>query len=113
MQDLGIVGSATAINNKGQIVGYASVAGSNHAFIYTGSGPMQDLNGLIDPASAWTLSNAFDISDLGEIVGEGVSPSGETHAFLLTPVPEPSTLVLLAAGGFVFAARARRRRRSA
>lgn len=110
MQDLGIAGSATAINNSGQIVGYSSVAGPNHAFVYLGNGPMQDLNGLIDPASEWTLSNAFDINDRGQIVGEGISPSGETHAFLLTPVPEPSSLVIFATGGIVLWSWRRRNR---
>lgn len=111
MQDLGIGFFATAINNSGQIVGSSSFAGSNHAFVYLGNGPMQDLNGLIDPASGWTLSNAFDINDRGQIVGEGISPSGETHAFLLNPVPEPSSLIIFATGGIVSAGWSWRRRR--
>ena len=57
---------------------------------------MQDLNDLI-PASGWTLEMATAINDVGQIVGYGVSPSGQMNAFsfLLTPAPEPSTLVLL------------------
>jgi probable HAF family extracellular repeat protein len=111
MQDLGIAGIPTAINNSGQIVGSSSVAGSQHAFVYLGNGPMQDLNGLIDPASGWTLSAAIDINDRGQIVGEGISPSGETHAFLLNPVPEPSSLIIFATGGIVLAGWRRRRKR--
>jgi probable HAF family extracellular repeat protein len=110
MQDLG-AGFATAINNRGQIVANSSVMGSNHAFVYLGDGLMQDLNGLIDPASGWTLSNAFDINDLGQIVGEGISPSGETRAFLLTPVPEQSSFVSFATGSICLAGWSWRRRR--
>ena len=59
---------------------------------------MQDLNNLIAPTSGWTLEEANGINDLGQIVGGGYNSSGQWHAFLLTPIPEPSTFVLLAAG---------------
>lgn len=56
---------------------------------------------MIDPISGWTPSNAYDINDSGQIVGEGVSPSGETHAFLLTPVPTPSSFAALIGMGLM------------
>jgi hypothetical protein len=70
---------------------------------------MVDLNGLIDPASGWTLAAARDINDSGWIVGTGTL-NGQARAFLLTPVPEPSSLALLgaAAGGAMSSARRRR-----
>ncbi len=40
-------------------------------------------------------------------VGTGFSPSGQRHAFLLTPIPEPATLPLLALGGVVVMVRRR------
>ena len=93
--DLGTLGgdrsAALAINNSGQIVG-----GSGHAFLYS-NGTMTDLNSLLI-TPGWTLTGAEAINDNGWIVGQGINPAGETHAFLLTPVPEPSTLALLLTG---------------
>ena len=67
---------------------------SDDAFLYSG-GVMYDLNNLIPANSGWTLEQATGINDSGQICGNGVNPSGQPEAFLLTPTPEPSTLVLL------------------
>ena len=50
--------------------------------------------------STWNLEEALGIDNNGDIVGEGVNPSGQLDAFLLTPTvtPEPSTLLLAASG---------------
>ena len=84
MQDLGILPTSSAsgansINNKGQVVGE-----SGHAFIWTQTAGMQDLNSLIDATSGWTLLFAYAINDAGQITGSGLI-NGESHAFLLTP----------------------------
>ena len=70
---------------------------------------MTDLNNLIAPSSGWTLTDATAINDNGWIVCDGTNG----HTFLLTPVPvpEPSTLVLLAIGALGFLAFAWRRQR--
>lgn len=112
--DLGTLGGtdemARGINDLGQVVGTARTAGTAgggfHAFIYSGAA-MTDLNGIIDPDSGWLLTNADAINDKGQIVGYGVDPLGHQEAFLLTPIPEPGTIALLALGG---AALVRRRR---
>jgi probable HAF family extracellular repeat protein len=91
---------ANAINSSGQIVGVASTSLGSHAFLYS-AGTMTDLNDLIDPASGWVLGIATGINDAGQIVGQGYYTEGfqtHTHAFLLTPTPEPSTLALLGLG---------------
>jgi len=98
MQDLGTLGGAWSqayvINSNGQVVGQAATAeGSGHAFLYNGQ--MEDLNDLIEQDSGWTLNEADGINDLGQIVCSGINSSGQSDLFLLTPVPEPSTLVLL------------------
>lgn len=88
--DLGTLGGSNSfafdINNVGQVVGQAQLAnGSFRAFIYSqATGIMSDLNALI-PSSGWTLLDAREINDKGQIVGFGINPSGLERAFLLTP----------------------------
>ncbi|HEX2973332.1 MAG TPA: DUF3466 family protein [Tepidisphaeraceae bacterium] len=88
-----------AINNVGQIVGYSYAqdewSDSTRAFLYS-DGSMTNLNTLIDPQAGWELTYAMDINDAGQIVGQGwitVDENGQSvrqsHAFLLTPIPEP------------------------
>lgn len=87
------------INNRNQIVGWASTAsGDRHACLFdsTGNGTNIDLNSLIDPGLGWTLTDAYSINDNGWIIGQGINPFGEIHAFLL--IPEPMTIVMFAIG---------------
>jgi probable HAF family extracellular repeat protein len=85
--DLGSAGSgetdALAINDWGAIVGVASTANEQHAFIYK-NGKMNDLNALIPPGSGWELTYAFDVNNLGQIAGSGLV-NDKFRAFLLTP----------------------------
>jgi len=83
-----------AINNNSVAVGGSSFTGTEHAILYQ-NGSLTNLNGLIDPSSGWKLQNADDINDLGQIVGVGVDPQGQTEEFLLNPVPEPSAAAIL------------------
>lgn len=114
------------ISNTGWIVGEFGVSGSpSHAFLWT-DGVMTDLGGgiaeaindtgqvvgsfglwengittplvdLLSDSSGWTDLYGRDINRLGQIVGDGCI-NGEIHAFLMTPVPEPTTLLLLSLG---------------
>ena len=43
--------------------------------------------------SGWTVTEGYDISDHGWIVGAGIGPDGDKHAILI--VPEPSVLVMV------------------
>jgi probable HAF family extracellular repeat protein len=90
------------------------------AFLYS-NGAMIDLNSLLLPGSGWTLSSATAINDSGQIVGYGINPSGQQHAFLLdgaaaaaapAAAPEPSSLALFGAAGAFLALRRRKLQRS-
>jgi probable HAF family extracellular repeat protein len=91
MKDLGTLGGssaqANAINDAGQVVGFSRTAADadSHAFLWTPTGGMQDLNQLIPAHSGWDLLGANGISNNGKIVGAGTI-NGAQHAFLLVPV---------------------------
>ena len=100
------------INNFGQVVGYGPTlpdSSINHALLYSG-GSWFDLNSLVNPSSGWILGKAVGINDSGQIVGIGTL-HGQSAGFLLTPTPEPSSLVLAALGFIGLAAWGWRRRR--
>ena len=77
MEDLGTLPGGTssyarAINNSGQIVGYADTpAGNQHAFLFS-DGVMRDLGTL----PGHTASFATSISDLGVVLGYSVGSNG-------------------------------------
>jgi probable HAF family extracellular repeat protein len=101
---------AYAVNNSGQVAGRADTNdNAEHACIWS-NGTLTDLNALIDPASGWTLCAAMAINDSGQIAGYGflAGNTDQTEAFLLTPVPEPATLSLLALAGSALLARRRK-----
>jgi probable HAF family extracellular repeat protein len=113
--DLGTLGgsfsNALSVNNSGQTVGEANIAdnSSSHAFIIDLTGPMLDLSDLIPAGTGWVLTDAFDITDAGQICGYGTI-NGQTHAYLLTPTPEPASLALVASTSFCLFARRRPQR---
>ena len=106
MRDLGTLGGtysfANSINNHNLVVGSSNVLGDagSHAFLYT-DGRMTDLNSLIDPASGWTIHDAYDINDFGQIAATGCR-AGQCLALRLDvaalAAPEPSTWVTLLCG---------------
>jgi hypothetical protein len=61
---------------------------------------MIDLNNLIAADAGWELTSAIKINNQGQIVGAG-SLNGQERGFVLTPVPEPSSIVgILGFGAF-------------
>jgi probable HAF family extracellular repeat protein len=115
MQDLGVLTPEArpyAINNLGQIVGgaFEQHFSGNPPFLYS-DGKTIDLNTTIDPASGWRLITPTGINDSGQIVGNGKNKAGQSHAFLLTPVPQRSSLLFWGLGAAALLAVAWRRRR--
>ncbi len=105
---------ALGINNDGLIVGYVArfdnAPGFGGAAVIWQDGQIIDLNSLIPTDTGWQLLSAQGVNDFGDIVGFGTL-NGETRAFLLTPVPEPSAFVLLGLGaGTVLALRHRKQK---
>lgn len=98
--------SAEDINDVGQVVGWANQG----AFLWE-NGITTFLADLIPADSPVEPVWATAINDSGQIVGYGwLSDEFPTiHAFLMTPVPEPSGLLALV-GGLVVSAEVRRRR---
>ncbi len=88
-----------AINDKGAVVGDSrtnQTSAEIFPFIWDGDSAPINLNDLIDPSSGWELDSAWGINDSGQIVGNGWL-NGVPTGFLLTPTPEPTTLLLTAA----------------
>jgi len=94
---------ANHLNNLDQVVGLSYRFDANNsridntATLWDG-GIAYNLNDFLSPTSGWYLQNAYNINNVGQIVGWGTL-NGQTRAFLLdpihaTPVPEPSSVVL-------------------
>ncbi|HTA22487.1 MAG TPA: DUF3466 family protein [Terriglobales bacterium] len=72
--------SATAVNDRGQVVGQATTAsGEIHAFLWTRDGGAQDLGTL-----GGSTSYASAINNSGQVIGSSETATGMNHAFLWT-----------------------------
>jgi len=70
---------ATAVNNSGQLTGYAWLTGNSeqNAFVYS-NGTMLGLGSLNSSYGSW----GWDINDSGQVVGESYVTGSTPHAFL-------------------------------
>ncbi|MGN6827442.1 PEP-CTERM sorting domain-containing protein [Paucibacter sp. M5-1] len=98
-----IGGAAYDLNDSGSvIVGYSVLGGGiRHATLWD-QGVAKDLNSFIDAGLAeagWYFSEARDINEQGWVVGEARNRlTGGVQAFVLSPVPEPSSYALMLGG---------------
>jgi probable HAF family extracellular repeat protein len=77
MTDLGSNFSPAVVNDSGVIVGGQFVESN---------GTSQNLNNLIPAGSGYQIQSATGINDNGQIVANATyTPTGQTHALLLTP----------------------------
>ncbi|MYN18785.1 PEPxxWA-CTERM sorting domain-containing protein [Rugamonas sp. FT107W] len=107
---------ALAINNVGDVVGYAPGDYDFPHGVLWKNGEMIDLNNYLDAslrADGWILVSATDINDRGDIVGE-LYKSGTNievgYLLAVSAVPEPSTYAMMLSGFGLLAFAARRRR---
>jgi hypothetical protein len=111
---------AIGINSAGNLVGYALFPGGIREATFYQSATTEAilLNTLVDGASNWLLKTAGGINDAGEIVGIGSDLNKPTHggrAYKLvpiTPVPEPSSLLIGSLGIAAATWKFRKRRNS-
>jgi len=133
MTDLGTLGAnysnATALNDRGEVVGQSIVTGFvHHGFLYVPGRGMTDLGALKGDTSSATginesgqiigetspLSTGFLYSggitaDLGSLHPVGINDVGQivandsNRAFLLTPIPEPTSASIFLAALFALA----------
>jgi len=109
MIDLGtlpgmMASAALGINDRGQVVGWSSVAALSSAFLLS-NGIMEDLNDRLPATMGIHLDRAIAINDAGQIVAYGHGADGVEHGYLLpatptpTPTPEPTALAVLVVAG--------------
>lgn len=115
MHDLGTLGGAYSfargVDAAGDVVGYSSDTGGVDRPFFYHDGRMVDLSSLLPTDSGWALDGNYliGIDDAGRVTGTGTY-QGQTHAFLLTPVPEPSTVAFFGVALLAAAGRSARRR---
>jgi probable HAF family extracellular repeat protein len=74
----------TAINHQGTVIGFSDFSGDEsgapnfHAFIWTGSGPIQDLKTVGDDL----FSLAFGLNEQNQVVGQSLDADGNSRAFI-------------------------------
>ena len=97
----GIFSEASSINELGQVVGYSELAnGDVRAFLFD-ENTMFDLNDLVASDVDFTFTEAVGINESGQIAVNGFfgNDTQNSRAFLLTPVPEPTSMLGVLAFG--------------
>lgn len=110
MRDIGSLGGAfteaRGINDVGWVVGYSTYADDvpgidfSSAFLYR-DGAMFDLNLIVERPGLWSILDAYDINEAGQIAATACTDFGDCRAVRLDPipaVPEPQPAALLLAG---------------
>lgn len=97
--DGGAYSEAYDINAHGQIVGLSDSSAGQLAFLYE-DGEMLVLNDLLDETGdGWSIEYAAAINDDSLIAATAYHGMLGYRAVLLTPIPEPASLLLAAVGG--------------
>jgi uncharacterized membrane protein len=76
------ISEGLGINDSDQIVGVSYPSG--HGFIWEG-GTMHDLNNFMPPNSGYTIIDAQDVNNAGDITGQAEDANGNFWAFVAIP----------------------------
>jgi hypothetical protein len=82
------------LNDEGIADGFAVIGGVQHGIIYDS---LTKMFTILDPAGS-TATTFNGLNDAGDLVGFFVDAAGNTDGVLGTPVPEPSTWVMILTG---------------
>ena len=101
----GVNSFATAINNQGQVIG-------NGTFSFLVSdGVTYNLSELLTANYGFRIDAVHDINDSGQITGTACAVGAGCFGMLLSPVPEPESVLMLLAGlGLLYGLRTTSRR---
>lgn len=99
IQGIGTLGGydeyAVAINERSQIIGVIS---GQSAWL-SENGVMYDLNSLLPADSGWSIYNAMDINDKGQILCLAHNADNAYFTLILNPiVPEPQSILVVLSG---------------
>jgi probable HAF family extracellular repeat protein len=114
----GFSSTANAINNNGQVVGWATNTNNDQCATLWDSSTTTDLNSFLDGVSSgagWKLISANGINDKGAIVGTAYNyQTFQMKGFLLSvpAVPEPETYAMMLVGFGLIGSVLRRRKTS-
>ncbi len=114
MQNLGTLlnsSSAVAVNDSDLVIGNChGLNGESLGFIWSEADGMVDLSDLLsNPYSSYDILDVYDINNNNQIVALAELDGVEYHV-LLTPVPEPISLLMLTMGSFAVLRRKANRR---
>lgn len=100
--------TVTGMNDLDEYVGSALRGLTTHGYVYADGGYV-NLTETVTLPDGFTITDAIDINNAGQILACARNPEGERRTFVLTPVPEPGAL----AGALVIGASALLGRRRA
>ena len=82
------------LNDKGIADGFAVIGGVQHGILFDS---LTDTFTILDPPGS-TSTTLNGLNDAGDVVGFFVNAAGNTDGTLGTPVPEPTTWLMILAG---------------